>query len=167
MGRHSLETEHGEKAEKLFRDIAIQEGYSVKKSTRYSNIAEHIDFYLTSKRGFDNFSVDVKARKKPSRDATWYEDQEVWVEFHNVAGKKGWLYGEADKIVFEREGDFVIVPRVELTKFCEKSVSPCFVKSANEALYKSYRRKNRKDVISKVLMADIVENVENIIYWKK
>ena len=167
MGRHALEMDHGEKAEKLFRDIAIQEGYSVKKSTRYSNIAEHIDFHLTSKIGFNNFSVDVKARKKPSRNATWYEDQEVWVEFHNVAGKEGWLYGKADKIAFEREDDFVIVPRFELTKFCEKSVAPFFVKNAKEALYKSYRRNNRKDVISKVLMADIVDNIENIIYWKK
>ena len=43
MGRHSLETEHGEKAEKLFRDIAIQEGYSVKKIKKYSDLNETMD----------------------------------------------------------------------------------------------------------------------------
>ena len=57
--------------------------------------------------------------------------------------------------------------RIELTKFCEKAVAPIFVKSVEEALYKIYRRKTRKDVISKVLMTDIIDNVDNIIYWNK
>ena len=91
----------------------------------------------------------------------------IWVEFHNVAGKRGWLYGEADKIAFEREKDFVIVDRIALTKFCEKAVAPIFVASAGEALYKIYRRKSRKDVISKVLMSDIINDVDNILYWNK
>ena len=130
-------------------------------------MAEHIDFYLKSMSGLYDFSVDVKSRKKSERSSDWYEDQAVWIEFHNVRGLDGWLYGEADKIAFEREKDFVIVDRVELTKFCEKAVAPIFVKNVNEALYKIYRRKTRKDVISKVLMTDIVDDIENIIYWNK
>ena len=77
------------------------------------------------------------------------------------------MYGEADKIAFERENDFVIVDRKDLTKFCERAVAPIFVKSPAESLYKIYRRKTRKDVISKVLMIDIVDEIENIIYWNK
>jgi len=46
-------------------------------------------------------------------------------------------------------------------------VAPIFVKNVNEALYKIYRRKTRKDVISMVLMTDIVDDIENIIYWNK
>jgi hypothetical protein len=167
MGKYALELKHGEEAEETFAELAELNGYYIEESTNYSNIVEHIDFYLASKRGLDDFSVDVKARKKSRRNNTWYDDQMVWVEFHNVAGKKGWLYGEADKIAFEREKDFVIVDRVALTKFCEKAVAPIFVKNVNEALYKIYRRKTRKDVISMVLMTDIVDDIENIIYWNK
>tara|TARA_R100000988_G_C4003496_1_gene170775 strand:+ start:594 stop:1121 length:528 start_codon:yes stop_codon:yes gene_type:complete len=167
MGKYALELKHGEEAEETFAELAELNGYHIEESTNYSNIVEHIDFYLVSKRGLDDFSVDVKARKKSRRNNTWYDDQMVWVEFHNVAGKKGWLYGEADKIAFERKNDFVIVDRMDLTKFCEKAVAPIFVKSVNEALYKIYRRKTRKDVISMVLMTDIVDDIENIIYWNK
>jgi hypothetical protein len=167
MGKYALELKHGEEAEETFAELAELNGYYIEESTNYSNIVEHIDFYLASKRGLDDFSVDVKARKKSRRNNTWYDDQMVWVEFHNVAGKKGWLYGEADKIAFERKNDFVIVDRVALTKFCEKAVAPIFVKNVNEALYKIYRRKTRKDVISMVLMTDIVDDIENIIYWNK
>ena len=167
MGKYSLELKHGEEAEELFAELAENNGYIVTESTKYSNIVEHIDFDLVSKNGIDEFSVDVKARKKARRGDTWYEDQMIWVEFHNVAGKRGWLYGEADKIAFEREKDFVIVDRIALTKFCEKAVAPIFVASAGEALYKIYRRKSRKDVISKVLMSDIINDVDNILYWNK
>ena len=109
MGKYALELKHGEEAEETFAELAELNGYYIEESTNYSNIVEHIDFYLASKRGLDDFSVDVKARKKSRRNNTWYDDQMVWVEFHNVAGKKGWLYGEADKIAFERKNDFVIV----------------------------------------------------------
>jgi len=129
MGKYALELKHGEEAEETFAELAELNGYIVEESTNYSNIVEHIDFYLVSKRGLADFSVDVKARKKSRRNDTWYDDQMVWIEFHNVAGKKGWLYGEADKIAFERNNDFVIVPREALAKLCEKIVIPRFVHS--------------------------------------
>ena len=167
MGKYTLELKHGQEAEETFAELAELNGYIVEEATSYSNIVEHIDFNLTSRQGISDFSVDVKARKKSRRGDTWYVDQMIWVEFHNVAGKKGWLYGEADKIAFEREKDFAIVDRKDLTKFCERAVAPIFVKSPAESLYKIYRRKTRKDVISKVLMIDIVDEIENIIYWNK
>ena len=167
MGRYTLEIMNGERAERLFKATAEVEGYSVTKSSKYINMAEHIDFYLKSMSGLYDFSVDVKSRKKSERSSHWYADQEVWVEFHNVKGADGWLYGEADKIAFERNNDFVIVPREALAKLCEKIVIPRFVHTAGEALYHIYQRKGRKDVISKILMTDIIKEIENIMYWNK
>ena len=83
MGKYSLELKHGQEAEETFAELAELNGYIVEEATSYSNIVEHIDFNLTSRQGISDFSVDVKARKKSRRNDTWYEDQMIWVEFHN------------------------------------------------------------------------------------
>lgn len=167
MGKYALEEKHGKKAEDRFEELAIDSGYEVTQSSNYDNMAKHIDFYLQHSKGIECFTVDVKARKKSTRSDSSYNDELVWIEFHNVQGRNGWLYGEADKIAFEREDDFVLIPRVGLAKFCEKAVAPFFVKNSTDAVYKCIQRNGRKDVISKVLMSDIIENVDNILHWKK
>ena len=80
------------------------------------------------------------------------------------------MYGKADKIVFEREKDFVLVNRLPLQNFCEQTVSEVFVDESKEAIYKRYQRPSRKDVISLVRLDDILHELyttEDINIWKK
>ena len=105
----------GEKAEDLFENLALKKNLKVQKATTKQQLS-HIDFILTNAKN-QSFFFDIKARKKVSRSSDSYSDDLVWIEFKNVAGNQGWLYGGSDYIVFEREDDFVIVPSWFLVTF--------------------------------------------------
>lgn len=154
----------GERAEDLFEKIAIEKNLKVQKATTRQQLS-HIDFILTNEKN-QSFLFDIKARKKVSRTSDSYSDDLVWVEFKNVAGNQGWLYGASDYIVFERENDFVIVPRRNLVSLCERIVSNVIVDKSKDCLYKKYSRKDRKDEISLIKMNDILKNIK-VSIWKK
>ena len=154
----------GEKAENLFEQIATQKSLKVKKATAKQQLS-HIDFILTNEKN-QSFFFDIKARKKVSRTSNSYSDDLVWIEFKNVAGNQGWLYGGSDYIVFEREDDFVIVPRGNLASLCERLVSNVRVDNSKDCLYKKYTRKDRKDELSLIKMDDIFKNIK-VSIWKK
>ena len=168
MGSHSLELTAGLKAEISFTDVAKKKGYQVVHANKDANIYKHVDLYLTQHEHVT--SVDVKARKKLSRRDNDYNDDLTWIEFKNVKGNDGWLYGKADKIVFEREKDFVLINRHMLQDFCEQKVSDVFVDTSREALYKKYQRPNRRDVIILVKLDDVLHELyttNDIDIWKK
>ena len=170
MGRYPLEKQQGQRAEVCFKGLAERRGYTVIQTSTASNIREHIDFILARDDEPDKTAVDVKARKKVSRYSDEYDDENVWIEFNNVRGNPGWLYGKADKIAFERAFDFVLVDRESLKEYCEATVSPVVVKSTAEAIYKSFQREGRKDVISRVPMKDILHPYSFTVgteIWKK
>ena len=170
MGEYPLEKQQGKRAEVCFKGLAERRGYTVIQTSAASNIREHIDFILARDDEPDKTAVDVKARKKVSRSSNEYDDENVWIEFNNVRGNLGWLYGKADKIAFERAFDFVLVDRESLREYCEATVSPVIVKSTAEAIYKSFQREGRKDVISRVPMKDILHPYSFTVgteIWKK
>ena len=170
MGEYPLEKQQGKRAEMCFKGLAERRGYTVIQTSAASNIREHIDFILARDDEPDKTAVDVKARKKVSRYSDEYDDENVWIEFNNVRGNLGWLYGKADKIAFERDFDFVLVDRESLREYCEATVSPVLVKSTEEAIYKSFQRKGRKDIISRVPMKDILHPYSFSVgteIWKK
>ena len=170
MGRYPLEKQQGQRAETCFKGLAERRGYTVIQTSAASNMREHIDFILAMDDEPDKIAIDVKARKKVSRSSNEYDDENVWIEFNNVRGNLGWLYGKADKIAFERAFDFVLVDRESLREYCEATVSPVLVKSTEEAIYKSFQRKGRKDIISRVPMKDIMHPYSfsvGIEIWKK
>ena len=111
MGRYTLEERNGQYAEKQFQDVAKLNGYTVAIASVSSNIVDHIDMVLSGHGR--KIAVDVKARKKKHRGGA-YDDSVIWVEFHNVRGNQGWVYGMADKIAFERAEDFLFVDRENL-----------------------------------------------------
>jgi hypothetical protein len=74
----------------------------------------HVDYIS------DFGKIDVKARKRVARKDANVQDDLVWLEFKNVQGKFGWLYGKADWIAFERDEDFVLVKRHDLALMAEK-----------------------------------------------
>lgn len=153
-------SERGFTAEDNFVRL-MSKKFKVIPSSKSENMTKHIDFYLYYEDA-KYFTVDVKARKKFSKD-----DKEVWIEFKNEVGRSGWLYGKATMIAFEREKDFVLVSREKLKNLCEEMVD-LNNKTSNkfDCLYKSYSKENRKDIISKVLFEDILKNI-NCIQIKK
>ena len=176
MGRDALnqtiarDMKRGRRSEVCFKGLAERRGYTVIETSSSSNIHDHIDFILSREDTPDKITVDVKARKKTSRRSDNYDDENVWVEFNNVRGKPGWLYGKANKIAFERAHDFVLVDRESLKDYCEATVSPALLDSPFDALYKSFQRNGRKDVISRVPMKDILHPYSftiDVEIWKK
>ena len=136
---------------------------STKSDDIHKHIDRHVDLYNNT------FSVDVKSAKATNRGGVITIDH-VWVEFQNVQGNKGWLYGEEDFLAFEtNKNKFVLVGRRLLAEFCEKTVDlTTKVSSPNDALYKAYTRTEhgRKDTISRILLDD-VKKIKHIMLIKK
>jgi hypothetical protein len=154
----------GERAEDLFEKIVLEKKLNVQKATTKQQLS-HIDFIITNAKK-ETFFFDVKARKKISRSSDSFSDDLVWIEFKNVVGNDGWLYGASDYIAFERESDFVVVPRKNLASLCERLVSNVKVDNSKDCLYKKYSRKDRKDELSLIKMKDITDNIK-VLVWQK
>lgn len=159
-------SKEGHSAEDLFCEIAKSKGFITESSTREDNMNKHIDYYLEGKD--KTVSVDIKARKRTSRRDKKFNDEWIWLELKNVQGRNGWVYGEADFIVFEREGDFVLAPRKSLIKLINEQVrfDLGFVEKAFQAKYRIYQRKGRRDQITQVKMEDILQT-KGVILWTK
>lgn len=158
-------SDSGYSAENLFSEMAEKRGWEVSKADRKQQLS-HVDVYLNHKK-HGTVSFDVKAQKKVKRTDSNTNDKYLWVEFSNVAGKEGWLRGNADLIAFEQEKNFLIVRRQALLDFCEKNVDfSDKVDKSSEAVYRVYQRKGRKDEISLIPIKDIKEHVSYSL-WKK
>ncbi len=118
----------GRCAEVRFVRAARNKGLLVTKSSHTEDIHEHIDYWLAIKDG-GKWGVDVKGNNLPDQ---------IWVEFKNVRGNPGWLYGGATIIAFDmpEEGGFSIVDRQELAFFCEKHVRDEVVSNKNDSVPK-------------------------------
>jgi len=138
----------GKETEKMFEEACSVIGYKCRKTDDNTDIYQHIDFWITKDTGVET-SVDVKGGNHPDC---------IWVEFKNVRGDNGWLYGSAKYIAFDmpEEQGFVVVSRSELLNYCEKSVEKVFVEK-KEATRKLYTRAKygRKDVISRLELEDL------------
>lgn len=157
--------EMGQNAENCFSSCAQKNGFQVAKAS-FNDEMNHIDFHLKSEKGLE-ISVDVKSRKKINRSDSSVNDDLIWIEFKNVQGRNGWLYGKADFICFERESDFIMVNRQSLAKLSEKLVDTSMINVHSDMpLYTGYQRKNRKDLLSLIKITDIVNNIKHIIFTK-
>ena len=145
--RRKYSSTTGRVAEIRFVRAARNKGLLVTKSSHTEDMHEHIDYWLAIKSG-GKWGVDVKGNNLPD---------EIWVEFKNVLGNDGWLYGGASIIAFDmpEEGGFSIVDREELAFFCEKHVKDEFVQNKREAYLKKYTRRDRLDVITILKLHDI------------
>ena len=97
-----------------------------------------------------------------------FNDDWIWVELKNVQGRKGWVYGDANFIVFERENDFVVASRLSIIELIESKVrfDLGFVERAYQAKYQVYQRRGRRDQITQVKMSDILK-LKNVSKWNK
>jgi len=127
--------------------------YKCISSDDNTNIYKHIDFFIIRPDGTKT-TVDVKGGNHLNV---------IWVEFKNVRGDIGWLYGDAELIAFDMPEMicFLILKRIELLKKSESIVEKVFVGKL-EANKKLYQRNGRQDVISRLEFSDI----EDIVIYK-
>lgn len=148
----------GKKAVDLFIDACTSYGYEFFKTSAETDMFDHIDYYIV-RPDKTKTSVDIKGGNKID---------EIWVEFKNVAGDKGWLYGEAELIAFdmpEKQG-FYVVKRKDLLSLSVSIVEEVFV-SKEFAHRKLYQRKGRKDVLTKLHLDNLITIRNNFIPYKK
>jgi hypothetical protein len=143
--RRQYSNQMGDITAQRFVEACDAIGYTCMKSDRNTDIYDHIDYFVA--RVNDETSVDVKGGNHPNT---------IWVEFKNVHGNEGWLYGKAEYIAFDMPelGGFVMVSRTDLARLAEKIVEPVFV-SKQEATRKYYQREGRQDVISRLELTDL------------
>jgi hypothetical protein len=157
QNRKKYSSTTGRVAEERFKRCADALGFSVKNSSLRDDQDLHIDFWL-SKDGEGRWGVDVKGNNLPD---------EVWCEFKNVRGDKGWVYGGASIIAFDmpEEGGFSVVDRVELKDYCEANVQDILVRNKKNAYKKKYTRDGREDVITKLYLTDL-KSLNSYRVWK-
>lgn len=154
----------GRRAEELFSTLAQREGWSITPSPREANMHEHWDFEII-KDGYRR-KVEVKALKRQSRGDDALNPDWVWIEFRNVRGEAGWLFGKSNWIAFETQSSFLVVDRHDLYQLVRRSVDrKTSVDSAREAKYKTYTRAGRPDQIAQVQLADIRKI--KVLEWEK
>lgn len=107
----------GQRAEDLFQRVCVSNGLSLRPATREENF-RHFDFVVWPWTAFPlpcrSARVDVKAIKCPQRGAP-PDPTVIFVELKDVAGKRGWVFGDADLIAFEQPLDtFLVVKREDL-----------------------------------------------------
>lgn len=136
---------------------AITDLGKISESNTEQDRHEHWDIKLETK-------FDVKAIKQIKRSDGRTDDNYHWVEFINVNGERGWLYGKADYIVFELADYWLIVDRLVLVLFIQSKCADKQVCDKPE-LYKIYSR--GKDKMTLVRTIDLIYIAEKQILKDK
>ncbi len=149
----------GANAESSFVTAAKKNNIKCRPASQQEEF-QHIDFHIETEAG-NKFAIEVKSRKKIKRGDDSVRDDLVWIEFKNVRGMRGWLYGSADLIAFEREFDFVVVNRKLLARLCEKLCDLTQINiNPKMPLYTGYQRRDRDDLVSLIKMNDILNGIK-------
>tara|TARA_R110002020_G_scaffold401255_3_gene611479 strand:+ start:630 stop:1124 length:495 start_codon:yes stop_codon:yes gene_type:complete len=144
----------GLSVEKKFEKWCIKRGNRVYEPPTQVNIEDHIDVIIYNKKD-ERHTADIKSRKRISRSGD-KQSAWTWVEFTNVMGKVGWLYGKADYVIFEMDEGWLFVKLEKLKNLSEKLVdTETIVDTARAAKYKLYQRAGRKDRISLIEIDEI------------
>jgi len=139
----------------VFQSLATQKGIHLVKSSVEDDMHKHVDFWD------DQDGYDVKGMRRIRRDG---DRQDLWfyVELTNVQGNRGWLFGEADFIVFERERAFYIASRPKLIKVVRK-VTQLTPELDSPKLHRVYRR--NKDRMTLINLEDLL--LTEPVIWNK
>lgn len=132
-----------------------------REATKHENIYCHFDIVMD-----DSIKVDVKQLKKRNRTDAAEDPSIHFVEFQNVNGDKGWLYGQADYIAFEQPDCFIMVDRKKLGKYyCDimKGNTEVVISNDEKQLHTWYTRKGRLDVMIMVNTSDLYSIKDYII----
>jgi hypothetical protein len=133
-------------------------GGTCEKSSKNEDMYDHIDFWWDSPKG-GRIGVDVKGMRKNKRDDKDYDDSINWLEFMNVNGNLGWLYGKAQYIAFRTKKNIIFVKLDKLRPYAEEKVKGKeLVFDTPRDFYVPYQRRKygRKDMSIKVPTDDLL-----------
>lgn len=167
----------------LFRNLLKAKGWNFRDATADEDMHDHIDGHVTicdRGKAMAGFSVDLKGDKYTSRANQGRDDCLCqYVEFLNVNGNKGWLFGKADYIAVlnEEQDGFYLIKMKELVTFCANLFGVDFSLSVDKiaralttigceknlwtsnvenAMHKLYHRRDRLDeIVTQISMDDI------------
>lgn len=105
-----LGMKHKNAAEHLFFTVMSNRCSTVRWATPEEDMYAHYDIIC------DDIRYDVKDKKKLNRSDDETSDV-VWLELQNVRGDRGWLKGDAHKIAFLADNQFLIVDREKLFEY--------------------------------------------------
>lgn len=112
------------------------------KSSPKDDVNMHVDYWHGDE------GVDIKGNIMPDS---------IWVEFKNVQGNLGWVFGEAKWIAFDMPelGAFIRVERQDLVDWCKENVEYQVIVPKKDCYRKGYRRKDRLDLITRICLDDL------------
>ena len=125
----------GKRAEKEYAKLYK----NVELPTEKEDYSEHWDVKV------NGIKIDVKAIKKDNENIHY-------VEFKNVLGKKGWLYGDADGFAFETKDYWIEVKKEDLQEMVHDK---CMDKVMGWDFYELATRPGAKDLFTKVKTIDL------------
>ena len=141
----------GDESTCRYHDSCLSAGLTIKKTRKKQDIA-HVDFVVNGE------TVDLKGLKNSHREG------KVLLELLNVQGKKGWCNekGTPVWVAFDFGAFFLHVKNIDLFNLAKKK---CKIRDkvhkVEDCLYKGYSRKGRKDLMSYVLLKDVLEGCEH------
>jgi hypothetical protein len=151
-----------------FRSVARQRKYKFRNPSRGQREA-HIDIILI---GLDKnkktsvVSMDLKCITPGSKPSPKW----VWLELRDPKGKAGWIYKEADFIVFERSKDFIVVNRKNLVNWINTTSKIRYdlprVKESWQAKYRLFQRPRKKELITQIQSTDLLK-IKGTAIWEK
>ncbi len=145
-------------------DLCQQLGGTAFPATTKQDMHDHVDVLWKFDEEKSPAKIDVKGLKKDNRKDNRVNPDIHWIEFQNVNGKLGWLYGKADYIAFEDLNEWIIVRRAHLAEVMQNTVkNNSITHNVNESYYRYYEREGRKDIITKVDTALLRNNADKII----
>ena len=147
--------ELGHTAEDIFVRMAAQRGWEIKPASPGENIDDHFDYRI--KRGQEAYKVEVKGKKRIGRADASTQEKMVWIELHGVRiHDAGWLFGKADLIAFQMNASFRLVKRQDLVALVCKLIDyKSKVATPKDALYKTYSRPGRSDILTMLRYEDL------------
>ena len=148
-----------------FIEIAKSKGYLIHKPN-FGQKKNNIDLILEGHSGGKKQKVTVDIKKKNSKNSNKW----VWIEYDTSKGKKGWIYGSAQFIVFETNQSFIFVNRHTLLLWLQSSQMVRwdlpYVSNPWSAKYRLFRRNGTLESITQIQVDDLL-NLKNVQVWKK
>jgi hypothetical protein len=139
--------------------LFTQLGFPAERASAEEDRRKHIDVWATGTDGIRH-SFDAKAMRSLSRGGP-LQDAWVAVEWRGSGGGPGSIYGAQEFFAFERLGGVLIVVREDLLAFSlERVALHERVDRADYALYKTYSRRGRDDLISWVNVNDLPHQIK-------
>ena len=140
----------GENGQRRFYDSCRAAGIDIKKASASQDM-KHIDFIVNGE------TVDAKGIKNTHKKG------QILLEIKNVQGKDGWCSKSGpDWIAFDFGLFFIQVLNKDLQKLIKKNCDLTKrVSKISDALHKGYSRKDRDDLMTIVLLTDVIKSCKH------